>query len=264
MEDVGFILQDKVDNGNQVAKENAAMTSSIFKFPVTTLEKLKILSGTETKRVTTHDALTALLYGAVCYARSLRFSQRSNGACTVPSTMGIAVNGRNRIDPSMQDYTGNLTLYAAFSNPLSLPTSEIPPSLMTDTNELATRLNLPHLASQTHNAVAAVSFDYIMSTISLASALPDVSVLQPSFSSFYQGMDFFISSGAGFPVFDDEWWPGGFVEASRIPLKAHWDGSCGVLATKDRSAGLDVLLGLREDDMKVVKGILYAFGAYIA
>lgn len=167
----------------------------------------------------------------------------------------------------MLDYAGNLTVYATFSNPLSLPVFEIPSSLMSDTQQLAISLNLAKLASQTRGAITTVTSDpetFINSTIHLSSTAPNVSLVQPTFVNLFQGTDFFISSWAGFPVFDDEWWPGGFAEALRIPLKMQWDGTCGVLATKDRTAGLDILLGMREDDMKVVEEILFAFGAHVA
>lgn len=260
---LGFTVLEAGEKPAVPAREYAPMTSHIFKFPNQALQQLKELCPSGSIIISNHDALTALLYGAVSYARSLRFTGSSEEERTLPSTMGIAVDGRRRLKTPILKYAGNVTMYATFSNPLQLPYSEIPPDDMKDTNLLATSLNLPTLAEKTHSAVTAVTHDYITDTISLAASLEDVSRMQPSFSDFYQGTDFFITSGASFPIFDYEWWPGGVVDALRIPLKAQWDGSCAVLATKDRSRGLDVLLGLREDDMNVVKGILFAFGAYI-
>ncbi|CZR70230.1 uncharacterized protein PAC_20131 [Phialocephala subalpina] len=262
--DLGFIVLDVGQKPAAPAREYGPMTSQIFKFPNEALQQLKKhFDSVSSGSVTSHDALTALLYGAVSYARSLRFSETSSEPKALPSTMGIAVDGRRRLKTPIPEYAGNVTMYARFSNPLQLPCAKIPQDIMKDPSLLAISLNLPALAEKTHSAVAAVTHEYITDTISLASSLEDVSRMQPSFSDFYQGTDFFITSGASFPVFDHEWWPGGAVDALRIPLKAQWDGSCAVLATKDRSQGLDVLLGLREDDMKVVEEILFAFGAHI-
>ncbi|KFZ14866.1 hypothetical protein V501_03023 [Pseudogymnoascus sp. VKM F-4519 (FW-2642)] len=264
LNELGFnILVGSKGTETAAIKEYEPMTSHIFKFSANSLRQLKAACITSSVNFTSHDVLTALLYSAVSYARSLRLSKICDQRSSVPSTMGIAVNGRRRLKPPMAGYAGNLTLYAAFSSPLSLPCDPIPSEKSTDITYLSTRLNLPYLASQTHATVASVTEPYILSTMELASSLSDVSKLVPSFSDFYQGTDFFITSGADLPVFDHEWWPGGFVEEMRIPLKAQWDGSCAVLATKDKSTGLDVLLGLREDDMLVAKRILFAFGAYI-
>ncbi|KAF8860371.1 hypothetical protein BDZ45DRAFT_688584 [Acephala macrosclerotiorum] len=260
---LGFTVLEAGEKLATLAREYGAMTSHIFKFPNKALQQLKELCASNVNMISTHDALTALLYGSVSYARSLRFTGSSSEQKALSSTMGIAVDGRRRLKTPILEYAGNITMYATFSNPLQLPCLEISQDVMKNPNLLATSLNLPILAEKTHEAVAEVTHDYITDTISLAASLEDVSRIQPSFSDFYQGSDFFITSGASFPVFEYEWWPGGIPDALRIPLKAQWDGSCAVLAAKDRSQGLDVLLGLRKDDMSVVKEILFAFGAYI-
>lgn len=263
VKDVGFSVAENSRKTTTAAKEYESMTSHIYKFSSRALQELKRLCSHGSVTTSSHDALTALLYGAVSYARALRLTSTSPGKANLASTMGIAVNGRNRLNHSVSGYAGNVTLYATFSTFLQLPCAPILENAMTDLTNLSKRLGLPYLAAQTHTAVAAVNHDYITSTISLAESLDDISGMKPLFSDFYQGKDFFITSGAEFPVFDQEWWPGGTVDALRIPLKAQWDGSCAVLATRDRSEGLDILLGLREDDMSVVKDILFAFGAYI-
>lgn len=265
--DVGFKLQDELGSSDQANRQYAPMTSHIFKFHAAALGKLKSLCTADNEAITTHDCLTALLYATISYARSLRLSLGCQTKSILPSIMGIAVNGRSRVEPPMHSYCGNLTVYASFSNPIYLPVTELPLSNIGDTERLAAHLKLAQLSSQTHEAVAKVASPpntYIASTIGLAASVRDISLLRPSFSNLFQGTDFFISSLAGAPVFKDEWWPGGFVEELRIPLKAHWDGSCGVLPAKDRSAGLDILMGAREDDMEVVKRILFAFDASIA
>lgn len=264
--DVGFRLQDEYERLSYENRQYAPMTSHIFRFHAAALKKLKLLCTTGTELLTTHDCLTALLYASISYARSLRLSFGSQTQSTVPSILGIAVDGRSRVEPPMHNYCGNLTVYASFSSPIYLPVMEIPLSMFEDTERLAAKLKLAQLSSQTRQAIARVASPqntYIASTIGLAQSVKDVSLLKPSFSNFFQGTDFFISSLAGVPVFKDEWWPGGFVEELRIPLKAHWDGSCVVLPAKDRSARLDILMGSRKDDMEVVKRILFAFGASI-
>jgi hypothetical protein len=48
------------------------------------------------------------------------------------------------------------------------------------------------------------------------------------------------------------------VAAVRVPFKKPWDGSCIVLPAdhSDEYFTLDVLVGLREDDMEVVERLL--------
>lgn len=191
-------------------------------------------------------------------------TKTSAEATSLPSVIGIAVNGRRQLQPPARTYTGNVTLYATFSTSISLPLEKIVDESFKDLEALSKHLNLPSLASQTRAAITAVTHESIVSVISAAASVEDISRLQPSFSDFCQGTDFFITSLVDLPVFEQEWWAGGKVDALKIPFKGHWDGSCAVLATKDRSKGLEVMLGLRDDDMTVVQELLLAFGAQIS
>ncbi|EKD14745.1 uncharacterized protein L3040_002829 [Drepanopeziza brunnea f. sp. 'multigermtubi'] len=260
---IGFEVVDPTPKPDATpTREYASMIHHTFKFSPDALKTLKGLCTIDSRVISTQDALTSLLYGAVSYARAARFTRESTDHRTLPSVLGIAVNARGRI-PDAPAYAGNATLYAAFSHPMRLPVGEIPSDSLQDTTLLAERLGLPSLASQSRAAITAVTHGSLVATIAAAAAQRDASRLQPAFSDFYQGTDFFITSGADFPVFEQEWWTGGIVDALRIPLKGQWDGSSAVLATKDRDAGLDVLLGMREDDMALVKGLLFAFGARV-
>ncbi|KAL5315946.1 hypothetical protein ACEPPN_016820 [Leptodophora sp. 'Broadleaf-Isolate-01'] len=261
--DTGFNFVNPVDATQKPTKDYASMTSHTFKFGPESLRMLKSLCITGSERISTQDALTALLYGSVSHARGLRNTKTSTTTTALPSVMGIAVNGRGRLNPPVANYAGNCTLYATFSNPIVLPVEKITDHSFEHLNLLSQHLNLPSLASKTRASINAVTHDSIVSTISAAASLEEVSRFQPSFADFLQGADFFITSGADFPVFEQEWWAGGMVDALRIPFKGNWDGSCAVLATKDRSKGLDIMLGLRDDDMALVKEILLAFGAHI-
>ena len=251
------------DTAQKPTKDYAPMISHTFKFKAEALQKLRLLSTSEIGFISTQDALTALLYGSVSYARGRRFTETSTKAVNLPSVMGIAVDGRGRLKRSAINYAGNVTMYASYTSPISLPVENIPSQYFEDLESLSQRLNLPSLAFQTRKAITAVTQDSIISVISVAESLENVARLQPTFADFFQGADFFITSGADFPVFQQEWWIGGKVEALRIPFKGNWDGSSAVLATQDKSKGLDVMLGLREDDMVVVRKILLAFGAQI-
>lgn len=261
---VGFKAAEASEPSKEPAKVLAPMTCQTFKFPAEAIQKLKTICTVGPGFITAHDALTAILYGAVSYARALRFTKEMPGTSTLPSTMGIAVNGRRRMQPPLPaDYSGNVSLYATYSVPISLPVEAISDIPSQQIDVLAQKLKLAQLATLTHEAIAKINQDFATSTIAFAASLPDVTKIVPMFSNTYQGTDFFITSAADFPVFDQEWWPGGFTDAVRIPLKAMWDGTSAVVATKDRSKGLDILLGLREDDMEVVKGIMKAFGAQV-
>ncbi|PVH71987.1 hypothetical protein DL98DRAFT_520715 [Cadophora sp. DSE1049] len=259
----GFHVVHHNGTAQKPTKDYVPMTSHTFKFKAEALQRLKLLCSTELGFISTQDALTALLYGSVSYARGRRFTETSTKAATLPSVMGIAVDGRGRLNPPAVNYAGNVTMYATYSSPILLPVENIPSHSCKDLESLSQRLNLPSLAFQSRTAITAVTQDYIESVISAAESLEDVSRLQPSFADFFQGTDFFITSGADFPVFEQDWWSGGKVDALRIPFKGNWDGSCVVLATQDRSKGLDIMLGLREDDMAVVRDILLAFEARI-
>ncbi|KAK0123961.1 hypothetical protein ONS95_008949 [Cadophora gregata] len=258
----GFRIVDH-EGTAQKTNEYEPMTSHTFKFKPEALQRLKLLCTAETEFISTQDALTALLYGSVSYARGLRLTKHSTKSASLPSVMGIAVDGRGKLHPPLVNYAGNLTIYATYSSPILLPVQAIPRNSFENFEFLSQRLRLPSLAWQTRKAITGVTQDYVESVISVAKSLEDISRLQPTFANFYQGTDFFITSGADFPVFEQEWWQGGKIEAMRIPFKGHWDGSCAVLATENRKKGLDVMLGLREDDMAVVQDILLAFGAQI-
>ncbi|KAH7389002.1 hypothetical protein BKA64DRAFT_679560 [Cadophora sp. MPI-SDFR-AT-0126] len=261
--DNGFHVLQHNGSDQKPTKDFAPTTSHTFKFKPEALQILKLLCTTEAGFISTQDALTALLYGSVSYARGCRFTKTSTKATALPSVMGIAVDGRGRLKPPAMNYAGNVTMYATYSCPILLPVEDIPSHSFRDPKFLSQCLNLPSLALQNRTALTAVTPEYIESVISAAESLEDVSRLQPSFADFFQGTDFFITSGADFPVFEQEWWSGGKVDGLRIPFKGNWDGSCAVLATQDKSKGLDVMLGLREDDMAVVREILLVFGAVI-
>lgn len=258
----GFRIADLNLATQAPTKEYAPMISHTFKFCPESLQRLKKLCTTEMGTVSTQDALTSLLYASVSHARGRRLTEASTETTTIPSVMGIAVNGRSRLSSQTMSYAGNVTLYATFSCPIVLPVEKI--EHYDDVGRLSHHLNFPSIAAKSRRAVTAVDQDSITSVISAAASLEDVSRLQPWFADFFQGTDFFITSGADFPVFEQEWWVGGKVDALRIPFKGHWDGSCAVLATKDRSKGLDIMLGLREDDMVIVRELLFAFGAKLA
>ncbi|KAL3421679.1 trichothecene 3-o-acetyltransferase [Phlyctema vagabunda] len=243
--------------------DHAAMICHTFKFSATALDNLKHLCFTGSTTITTHDALTAILYGTVTYARSLRLSQSITENASLKSTIGIAVDGRSRLPTPLPAYTGNVTLYATFTTTIHLPSSYIPLATYRSMELLSQALKLPSFAALVHSSIAAVDAEFIQSTIGLASSHSDISRLKPSFSDFNQGLDFFITSGANNDVFETEWWPGGKVDALRIPYKGPWDGTCAVQARRDKVEGLEVLLGLREDDMKVVKEILESFGIMV-
>ncbi|CZT50811.1 uncharacterized protein RSE6_11867 [Rhynchosporium secalis] len=259
----GFNVVDLDEAGCKSAKEYGAMTSHTFRFSSESLRILKGICQNPVSMISTQDALTALLYGSVSHARGLRFTMESDEVTTIPSIMGIAVNGRGRLEPPAVDYTGNFTMYAAFACPISLPTENITRQSFKDLDKLSKHLNLPALASQSRAAITAVTHDSIVSVISTAASLQDISRLQPAFSNYFQGTDFFITCATDFPVFEQDWWTGGRVETWRVPFKKEWDGTCAVLPTKDRSKGLDILLGLREDDMAIVKELLISFGAIV-
>ncbi|KAI4159602.1 MAG: hypothetical protein LQ342_006440 [Letrouitia transgressa] len=210
-------------------------------------DKLKALKEKVMSRITeegveqwvsTNDCLSAVVWYLVTAARY------SGGTLSneKESMLGFAINGRKKIDPPLPEtYVSNVNLYG---------TSVMQVSEMLDPEPDAT---LVKIALSIRDAVRAVDSRRIRAVISFLDSQPDISVLVPGFKSFL-GPDFALTSWADTAIGELDWGRSLVekVEKIRIP-SASFDG-LGIVPPRTGDGGLEVLVGLKKDDLERIKG----------
>ncbi len=158
--------------------------------------------GLASSRLSTNDALAALLWQASCRARAI------TGDKTV--CLGIPSNGRSRLNPPLTDsYFGNATCPATARLPV---------------NDLLCMENGYGLALATleiRRAVDAMSSDRIASMLNWIASQPDKSLVVRSFDTMQD--DFVVSNMTRFPMYETDF---GYGRPKRIrPTSKHFDGT---------------------------------------
>lgn len=220
------------------------MGSAILRFEEDKLKALKekVMSRIAEKGseqwVSTNDCLSALVWYLVTAARC------SSGIVSNEreSMLGFAISGRKKIDPPLPEtYVGNVNLYG---------TSVMRVSEMLNPDPDAA---LVGIALTIRDAVRVVDSRRIRSVISFLDSQPDVGILVPGFNNFL-GADFALTSWANTAIGELDWGNClvGKAEKIRIP-SASFDG-LGIILPRTGNGGLEVLVGLKKDDLENIKG----------
>ncbi|KAL8690606.1 MAG: hypothetical protein Q9218_003991 [Villophora microphyllina] len=220
----------------------------LLRFSTSIFNLLKRSQGETSGSLTTNDILTGLLFAAVCTARSLRLNRTGLGPKIGMDTSRIiiAVNGRSRMQPPIQpSFIGNVVVSATFCIPFPLAINHdiLHASLVLD------------LANRTHAAVSQIGHNHMVSALGLIESLDNVLSLQTAAGQNGPGKDFGITSWMHLPLYQEELWAGGTCESVRVPA-ADVDGLAIVLPRAHTTANIEVMLGLREDDLRSVEKIL--------
>ncbi|KAI9778069.1 MAG: hypothetical protein M1839_008373 [Geoglossum umbratile] len=187
--------------------------------------------------ISTNDALVAFFWSCVTRARFPRLQSSLVGDPEVEATLGMAVDGRRRLDPPLpSEYIGNVTAFSAATAPLSTLTS-------------ATSLPaLGVLAFSIRESVARIDDTHIRSAITFIDRVADVRTIAPGFKCVF-GRDFYTTSWADQGIMEADWGNvvGGVSTYLRLPKHA-FDGLC-VVYPRLLDQGLEVLIGLHAEDM---------------
>ncbi|MCJ1335433.1 hypothetical protein MMC09_000703 [Bachmanniomyces sp. S44760] len=226
------------------------MTASVFGLDMLALTSLKHdLSedlderGLEDVWLSTQDALCAVLWHAVTTARtSSDLTEADEGADSKPLRLGLAVNGRARLEPALPEtYIGNVNVYAgATVNRTTLMSTSVP--------------SMAKTASAIRQSIRAVDDAYIRNLIKNVDGLADPSVVTPAFKSFL-GNDLAITSWLDLGLYDLNWGPAvggtGKIDSVRIPA-ATFDGLC-IILPRTLDDEVEVLVGLKTEHMDRLK-----------
>ncbi|KAL9043381.1 MAG: hypothetical protein Q9214_003431 [Letrouitia sp. 1 TL-2023] len=191
--------------------------------------------------VSTNDCLSALVWYLVTAARyhgGILSNEKE-------SMLGFAINGRKKIDPPLPDtYVGNVNLYGTSVMRVSEMLNRDPDAALVE------------IALSIREAVRAVDSRRIHAVISFLDSQPDISALVPGFNNFL-GPDFALTSWADTVIGELDWGSrlGGKMEKVRIP-SATFDG-LGIVLPRTGDGGLEVLVGLKKDDLERIKGSEY-------
>ncbi|KAI9830082.1 MAG: hypothetical protein M1826_005075 [Phylliscum demangeonii] len=162
------------------------ITSRIFHLSLAKLARLKrdASPADGSSWISTNDGLAALIWHCLSRARAGHLSPEQKAA---PSMLGIAVNGRARMQPALAEpYLGNVNLFAHVTAPVL--------DLIAPSNPLSTS------AVAIRKAIAAIDDPHIRSAIALIQSIDDLSRLQPGFQPFLT-TDIAMSSWTHMPVY---------------------------------------------------------------
>lgn len=195
-------------------------------------------------RISTNDAITALLWRCVTRARNID---------TNSTMLGMATNGRSRIDPPLSvNFSGNANFYAT--------------SVASAGTDLCNE-SLHASAVRVRTAVDRMTNQYLRSSLAFLENVENITWVFPGFSSFC-GNDFAITDWSRFPLYQiDFGWSG-------VPLKVrlpggNWDGLALLFPvptdnngdrnsikidntsaeTNKQGRSLEIYLGLKEEHM---------------
>ncbi|KAI9861859.1 MAG: hypothetical protein M1824_001970 [Vezdaea acicularis] len=214
------------------------MTACIFRFSLSSLSKLKQDATIDGSRVSTNDAVSALLWITISAIRAARVENDDKEI----SKLGMAVDGRSRTIPKLApEYLGNVNIYSL----AAMSFSDLTPS------------NLGNVAKEIRRSVSQIDDRHIRNVIAVIDSLSEVRTLAPSFQTF--GKDLAITSWSKLGLYQTEWGILGRPVAVRMP-KAAFDGLAIVLPQLPDGT-LEVLVGLREDDMQLIR-VDETFGKY--
>jgi trichothecene 3-O-acetyltransferase len=150
----------------------------------------------------------------------------------------MAVNARRHLNPPLSpNYLGNVNLFATSLLPLSTLSAPGPASLAS-------------VALSIRKAIVAVNNQHIRSAISLIDSLPNIKALQYGFNSFL-GPDIAVTSWEGMGVYGQNWGLGlGTPEWARTVTSGSGFDGLGIVMPRRPGGGLEVMLGLRSEDME--------------
>jgi hypothetical protein len=218
------------------------MTVRLFHFSASSLSTLKssltahlpppVSASEPPSFISTNDALTALLWSCVTRARSPHLDTSTS------SRLGMAVNARRHLNPPLSpNYLGNVNLFATSLLPLSTLSAPDPASLAS-------------VALSIRKAIVAVNNQHIRSAVSLIDSLPNIKALQYGFNSFL-GPDIAVTSWEGMGVYGQNWGLGlGTPGWARTVTSGSGFDGLGIVMPRRPGGGLEVMLGLRSEDME--------------
>ena len=177
--------------------------------------------------ISTDDALAALTWRAVTQARSSRLDLTSN------STFVRAINARRHCSPPLPaSFIGNVVICANTTFPIS--------SLL--------RASLPEISPLVRSATNEIDGHYLRTFVTLLRSVRDKRTI-PHVSN-HLDRDFLISSWTGLPIYGSDFGEllgkPEFVRKPRFAAAGGW----AFFMPKDEEGGIDVVLGLREDDVE--------------
>ncbi|KAL8710128.1 MAG: hypothetical protein Q9220_005211 [cf. Caloplaca sp. 1 TL-2023] len=222
---------DKPEEGTkQLSEGQPPLVWFSFSISAVNLDRLKekVLSDLRSTpfRITTNDVLTAWVWKAVTKARSPHID---TGAETM---LMRAISGRKILNPPLPPgYVGNVV--NASKHKVSVQDLIEEP--------------LSKTAQGVREATNLVDDHAIRTFASTVQATPDRNKI--SFDMDAPDRDFLISSWAALPVYQDFGSVLGRPELVRRPTGPPWNGVCYILP-KNPDGSLDVLLCLRDDDMR--------------
>ncbi|GME23705.1 Trichothecene 3-o-acetyltransferase [Neofusicoccum parvum] len=235
--------------------DNGPPTARIFTFPAQLITNLKTAITAHIHAhhlpgwISTHDALSALLWTAIARARAPRLPPHTRFCCTANARPALA------LPPA---YIGNAVAYALATFPAATLTT--PPSVLHTPTLAAAALAIRAAL------VAATTPAYLRARLARLAAAPDVAAAPVALAAAV-GMGcagVFLTSWVAFGA-DAVWGVPGVGEGER---RARWvrkpwcasEGCVNVLPRRE-GAAWEVLVGLAEGEMGALVGVLGEVGA---